>query len=40
LSLGVTLAKSANLSLRLGYEGELRKDYHSHTGMLSLRSTF
>ncbi len=40
LDLGTTLERDDSVSVSLEYQGELRSDYQSHTGMLTLRSAF
>ncbi|WP_158240636.1 autotransporter outer membrane beta-barrel domain-containing protein [Telmatospirillum siberiense] len=40
LMLGATLQRSDALSLRLEYDGDLRADYRSHTGVLRVRQEF
>ena len=40
LTLGLSLEPADGVSVRLEYEGELRSDYQSHTGLLTLRSEF
>lgn len=40
LTTGVTLQQADGVSLRLEYDGDLRRDYRSHTGLLKLRSEF
>lgn len=37
---GITLRNSDQVSVRLEYDGDLRHDYRSHTGLLSVRSEF
>ncbi len=40
LDLGTTLERDDGIALNLEYQGELRSDYQSHTGLLTLRSEF
>ncbi len=40
LDMGTTLERDDGLSISLEYQGEVRSDYQSHTGLLTLRSEF
>lgn len=40
LNLATTLEKSDDISLRFEYEGEVRHDYQSHTGMIKVTGSF
>lgn len=40
LRAGIALSNSDHVTVRLEYDGDLRHDYRSHTGLLSVRSEF